>query len=252
MVALGHAEEKPVGREQARELVQAVLAKLGVAQAPLRELDDAEVRSGLPGWHVLLLRFPQFPVARIPPKGLGSNNLFFVSPQGNVEIVHDPAQLRSWFQKHVRVDSDKAAKTVLRAWLVLASELRQDGFYQFRLADESVVVTKTEKGMLVRGKMEVVPKAGNEGFLTAEMLVSPKGQLLEVREDVKLKAGIRPICQATKLLDPDPIVRRMAERDLLILGPLAIPYLSEQWRQADPQLRRAIERIQRQIEQGER
>jgi hypothetical protein len=100
--------------------------------------------------------------------------------------------------------------------------------------------------------MEVVPKAGNEGFLTAEMLVSPKGQLLEVREDVKLKAGIRPICQATKLLDPDPIVRRMAERDLLILGPLAIPYLSEQWRQADPQLRRAIERIQRQIEQGER
>jgi hypothetical protein len=29
----------------------------------------------------------------------------------------------------------------------------------------------------------------------------------------QLRAGPRPICQATKLLDRDPIVRRMAEQD---------------------------------------
>jgi hypothetical protein len=37
------------------------------------------------------------------------------------------------------------------------------------------------------------------------------GKLARVAEGGKLRPGPRPICQATKLLDPDPLVRRMAE-----------------------------------------
>ncbi|GBD36692.1 hypothetical protein HRbin36_01820 [bacterium HR36] len=251
-VSASISDSKPISAPQARELVQATLKKIGVVQPPLQYLEHADVKGALPGWHVFVLRYPQFPVARIPPKGLGSNNLCLVSPQGSVEIIHQPAQLRDWFQRHVRADTEKATSTALCAWLILASELRQDGFYQFRLVRESVTVKKSEQGILASGRIEVVPKAGNEGFLAAEITFSPAGQLLEVREDVQLKAGIRPICQATKLLDSDPVVRRMAERDLLILGPLAIPYLQEQWYQADSELRRAIERIRQRIEQGER
>jgi hypothetical protein len=115
-----------------------------------------------------------------------------------------------------------------------------------------VRVAKTAQGLSANGRLEVVAKAGNEGFLAAELLFDPKGQLVQVREDVQLKPGIRPICQATKLLDPDPIVRRMAERDLLILGRLAKPYLDEQRQQADPALRRAIDQLWQRIEREER
>lgn len=250
--AVGLAEEKPLDVETARALVQARLKQLGIASAPLQHLERAEVRSALPNWQVFLLRFPQFPVARVPPPPLGSNNLFFVSPQGLVQLVSEPQQLRALFHKHVRADSEKSASIAVRAWLMLASELRQDGFYQFRLVNESLRASKTPAGWQASGKLEVVPKAGNEGFLAAELLFSPQGQLLQLREDVELKPGVRPICQATKLLDPDPIVRRMAERDLLILGRQAKPYLEDQWRRADPGLRQAIEQLWQRIEREDR
>jgi len=246
------SEDKLLDVESARALVQTKLKQLGIASAPVQHLENGEFKSVLAGAQVFLLRYPRFPVARIPPAPLSSNNLFFVSPSGAVDIVSDAGQLRGWFQKHVHADSEKAAAQAVRAWLILAGELRQDGFYQFRLVSESVRVAKTAQGLLANARLEVVPKAGNEGFLAAELLFDPKGRLIQVREDVQLKPGIRPICQATKLLDPDPIVRRMAERDLLILGRLAKPYLDEQRQQADPALRRAIDQLWQRIEQEER
>jgi hypothetical protein len=60
---------------------------------------------------------------------------------------------------------------------------------------------------------------------------------------VELKPGPRPICQATKLLDADPVVRRMAEQDLLVMGRAARPYLDEQRAKAAPELQKAIDRV---------
>jgi hypothetical protein len=62
-----------------------------------------------------------------------------------------------------------------------------------------------------------------------------------------IHAGVRPICQATKLLDPDPIVRRMAERDILVMGRAAKAYLDEQRARATPALRQAIDRMWKRI-----
>lgn len=251
--AFGLGEDKSPSREQAQEAVRMALKKLGVAQPPpLVALEDPSFKITLPGWYVFALRYPQFPVARVPPEPLRSSNLFFVSPQSQVEVVTEREQLRAFFLKHVQAESEKTATSAAQAWLVLASELRQDGFYQFRLVHESLVAKKTDKGLLASGRIEVVPKGGNQGLIAVEMLFSPKGQFVEVREEVKLKPGIRPICQATKLLDADPIVRRMAEQDLVVLGQLALPYLDEQWQKADANLRQAIERIRRLIEERER
>src|SRR5205085_1021891 len=61
------------------------------------------------------------------------------------------------------------------------------------------------------------------------------------------RPGPRPICQATKLLDPDPVVRRMAEQDLLIMGRAVKPYLDEQRARAEPGLRKAIDRLWQRI-----
>jgi hypothetical protein len=53
------------------------------------------------------------------------------------------------------------------------------------------------------------------------------------------------------LLDADPIVRRMAEQDLLIMGSAAKSYLDEQRAKASPELRRAIDRLwQRIVDEG--
>ena len=72
-----------------------------------------------------------------------------------------------------------------------------------------------------------------------------------MEESSTVKAGIRPICQATKLLDPDSIVRQMAEKDILVMGQAAKAYLDEQRAQASPELRQAIDHMwQRILQEG--
>jgi hypothetical protein len=67
--------------------------------------------------------------------------------------------------------------------------------------------------------------------------------LVSTLEKSVLHPGVRPICQATKLLDRDPIVRRMAEQDLLVMGRAAKPSLDQIRATARPKLREAIDRI---------
>jgi hypothetical protein len=69
-----------------------------------------------------------------------------------------------------------------------------------------------------------------------------------VTEENKVLPGVRPRCQATLLLHADPLVRAIAEQDLLVLGKSANTYLMEQRANATSELRREIDRIWRQIE----
>ena len=69
------------------------------------------------------------------------------------------------------------------------------------------------------------------------------GGLVRTTWEKHLKPGPRPIGQASKLLDADPVVRRMAERDLLIMGRAAKPYLDDERAKAAPELQAAIDRI---------
>jgi len=79
------------------------------------------------------------------------------------------------------------------------------------------------------------------------MTLGTAGSLVNILEKSVLRPGIRPICQATKLLDRDPIVRRMAEQDLLFMGRAAKPYLDQVRAAARPKLQQAIDRIWRRI-----
>src|SRR2546430_9082269 len=56
----------------------------------------------------------------------------------------------------------------------------------------------------------------------------PYTTLFRSSETANIKKGIRPICQATKLLDPDPVVRGMAEQAILVMGKAAKEYRSEE------------------------
>src|SRR6266851_10212676 len=73
--------------------------------------------------------------------------------------------------------------------------------------------------------------------------VNAAGNLVDVNASSTVRAGVRPICQATKLLDRDPLVLRMAEQDILAPGSAAKSYLQQQRAKARPALKRAIDRL---------
>jgi len=94
----------------------------------------------------------------------------------------------------------------------------------------------------------MVMKGGN-GEINVTMTFAD-GKLTKVADSSKIRPGPRPICQATKLLDADAIVRKMVEQDLLIMGLAAKEYLDEQRAQAGPELRQAIDRLWQRIQKN--
>lgn len=221
----------------------------GAERGALSPLIDEGLAGALPGYAVYTLRFRQYPVAVRPPARLKASNLLLVGRDDAVTVVVDAPSLEKFFRSAVAPASTEAqARAVAKAWLRLSEELAQDGYLQFSIPEASVAAgPDAGGGRRVTGKAVVVPQAGNHGEIDATLVFDPGGRLVSATETRRIKRGMRPICQATKLLDPDPVVRRMAEQDLLVMGRAAGPYLEEQRAAAPPELRRAIDRVWRRI-----
>jgi len=240
-----------------------------------RRLTDPQLGSAFPGYLFYVARFPQYPVAREVAPPLGLNNLFAVQRDKNgltvwsgpypppqpVALITEIDRLRIFFLAYWKVgriagDPENLLKDVAFTWLRLSQEVHNDGFYRFTISDESlsVVMLMTDGGgtlYKVSGRAEVAPAGGNSGSITVTFVFNDTN-LTQVQEEVKLQPGLRPICQATKLLDPDPIVRKMAEQDLLVMGPAAYEYMMEQREKAGPELRAAIDRMWERMLERER
>jgi hypothetical protein len=205
------------------------------------------VKTAFPEHHMILVRFRQFPVARIMPENLSASNIFAVTKEGKIEHLKDTKTLEKFFSTHsVKAKEEKDAKMILAAWLTLTQEFHQDGFFKFEVLEKEFAVDGKDE-LKAKGRAAVMQ--GGNGMLSAELTIDKDGKLAKASEKAEIRPGPRPICQATKLLDADPIVRRMAEADLLIMGLSSGAYLMEQRERATPELRRAIdqlwERIQR-------
>jgi hypothetical protein len=248
--------KKPTAEEikDAQKLVVEELIKLkgqnGNTIEPITE--DALFRA-FPGYLFFSVVYRQYPVGIAVPEPLKPANLFIVPREKDAkpQLVNDPKKLETFFRDKLgRAGDDNKAKDAVRAWLYVSPVLMQDGFYKFELMDDSTKVASGEgKGKVATGKV-VVMKGGN-GEINVTLAFDDAGNLNKVTQEAKVKPGPRPICQATKLLDADPIVRRMAEQDLLIMGDAAKEYLAEQRAKASPELKQAIDRIwQRILEEG--
>jgi hypothetical protein len=203
----------------------------------LTRLGDGAVARAFPNQHVFSVLFRQFPVARELPAGLRAQNFFFIS-DGRLELVQDEKQL----ERAIKAASPTAkAEDVALAALRLVEELHQDGFYGFKTVEEA---TKAGAG---KASAKATVSAGGNGEIAVEVSFDSAGRVAGLKTVVSLKPGPRPICQATKLLDPDPLVRRICEQDLLIMGRPAVDYLNEQAATAPPPLRAEIERVRRAI-----
>jgi len=192
--------------------------------------------------------FPQYPVARIAPEPLKPSNVVAVpkTKEAKPIAITDIKELETFFKENARpVKTVAEATDAIKAWLRASAELNQDGFYKFTV--KRAGAERKRDTITASGEAPVNPAGGNKGEVTAT-LTFKDGKLASAETKANLTPGVRPICQATKLLDPDPIVRGMAEQCIRVMGSAAKPYLDEQRAKANPELKAAIDRIWAQIQ----
>jgi hypothetical protein len=213
---------------------------------PAKPIEDEALAKAFPGSHFFSLGFPQFPVARRAPEPFKSQNLFIVPKDGKMVHLTDTKELEKFFKDNLKaVKDDDAAKQAAQAWLLLSVTFKQDGFFKFAVPKDALKVAEEKGEKKASGKADVTQ--GGKGDLVATLTFDDKGKLAKVAEENAIKPGVRPICQATKLLDADPLVRRIAEQDILVMGRACKDYLDEQRAKAAPELKQAIDRIWKRI-----
>lgn len=218
----------------------------GAAAGRVNPLTSDGVAATFPNHILFTVTFPQFPLARVVPAPLKSANVVAVPKKdGKPVAITDTKELEKFFKENAAaVKTGPNAEDAVKAWLRAAAELNQDGFYKFTVkADKATVASD---GITVGGQAPVDTQGGNKGDVKAT-LTFKDGKLASADTKVALTPGIRPICQATKLLDADPIVRGMAEQSIRVMGSSAKPYLDEQRAKASPELKAAIDRIWQKI-----
>jgi hypothetical protein len=239
----------PTGLSAARAgdseaLVREYLEDLGAKGYTITAVSEDYLDASFPDTDFFEVRFRQYPLAVTTPEGLSASNLFLVQ-NGEVFPLVSPADLEDFFLDDLApVQSEDDAADAGLAWLRLSEAFSQDGFYTFAAPQVKVAAT-ADGGLVVAGSVTVT--AGGKGGISVELLFDADGVLYSVSETRTVRPGVRPICQATKLLDADPLVRRMAEQDILVMGRSAKEYLDEQRAKAKPELKKAIDRIWKRI-----
>jgi hypothetical protein len=226
-----------------------------LARGSVNYIESDALKSLFPTSVFYVLRFPQWPVAMEPPQPLGNNNIFVISKEAKeLTLITDTNKERYkqfLIAKLPRIQSEQKAMQAVKAALVLVKELYQDGMFKFENEANSLYARRTGTATHAGGKLNVVPQGGNSGTLSVTIVTDGQGAVSDIKHESNLQEGMRPICQSTKLLDPDPIVRKMAEQDILIMGSPAKEYLDWQRTQVSPELRQAIDRIwERIIKEG--
>jgi hypothetical protein len=234
----------PARADDPQALVDEYLKALGARGYTIDSVTDRDVARTFPDTDFFSVWFQQWPIAVEPPAGLKPANIFCVQGGQAVPLI-DPDELKDFFASQLSpITGPDDAADAGRTWLRLSREYSQDGFFTF--SDPQVQVLLTPQGVWVEGHVTVTE--GGRGGLRVWMTFDPfLGVLADLEEGRKIKTGVRPICQATKLLDAEPLVRRMAEQDLRVIGRKAKGYLDAQRAKARPELQQAIDRLWQRI-----
>lgn len=204
-------------------------------------------------WQLYILRYRVWPVAFAIEPPLETNNVFVLNEANKVENVFTTSgQLQKFFTDNLKpVKTEESARRALAAWMQLQQELAQDGMFQFA-PPSGIAVSKKGDGLVATGKVEVIAKGGDSGTISSTLTFDATGKLMHTADAKALQPGMRPICQAKKLLDEDPIVRRMAKQDILVMGKRCKFYLDLQRKEAAPELQTAIDDLWQRIERENR
>jgi hypothetical protein len=244
------AKDKPNKEEikKAEEAVKDRLKEMKGEAAMVAHLEDETLGRVFPDHHFFSVAFRQYPVARANPEGLQSCNVFVVLPKGKLKLLTETKELEAFAKETFgKVKEEKAAKEAALAYLQLAQQFQLDGgFIAFKTAKDAAKVEKDKIGLTATAESSVA-KGGNGDFKIALVFDYEDGKLIKITETSEIKPGPRPICHATLLLDANPLVRRIVEQDLFIMGRAAKYYLDEQRAKANPDLQKAIDRMWQRI-----
>jgi hypothetical protein len=212
----------------------------------LKQIESDEVNQVLPGYIFYIIYLRQYPVAYGPPdEQLGTQCIVAINKDLEIEKIPDEDALQVFYKAHqIEINTEVDCVLGIKAWLNLSQEYKNDGYYTFLISDDDIIVTELFGDVVtwgVEGISRVV--SGGEGVITANIIIDLFGSLVNVTEEYELIEGVRPICQSTKLLDKDPIVRKMAEKDLLAMGFSAKEYLFNQRAASSPKLQKAIDAL---------
>ena len=218
-----------------------------------QQMRGAILEAAFPEYLWYSITRPYSPVQRVEeePSSWLDRNLFAIDRKGNVTHLTSANDLQAFFRSHLQaVKEEQDAKQAVRVWLALSQTLQDHN--QFPVVEDSLKATKAEGGgWTAKGQASRLPMGAKAivdvGTVDVALVFDADGKLKEKTEDVKVRPGMRPICQATKLLDKDLIVRTMAERELRLMGRDAEEYLRMRRASASPELQAAIDRIWQKI-----
>lgn len=216
-----------------------------LSRAKLQFIDSAALQQAFPDSLFYVLRFPQWPLSMEVPQPLSNNNIFVIARDGKLSApITSIEQLKQFLIKNSKPTvSEDSCRTLLEGSMALVQELAQDGMYQFEIDKHTLSIERTAHGRVASGQIKALPNGGNSGTVFVSLQFGLKSEVTGLDCQSKLVEGMRPICQSTKLLDADPIVRKMAEKDLLIMGRSAGEYLQWQREQVSPELKVEIDRV---------
>ena len=243
----GPQEGKPSPEAiKAHKAVEEFLVEYKAADATIAVISDCSALPKIfPERQFVAVHFREWPVAKAAPKPLTSRNVFVVGKDGKPLLLTDAQGLEKYFKENAPpLTSGERLEAAVDAWLRLSQEFVQDGYYKFQFDRNSRIGLKE---LMESGVLNVVPEMGNKGHLKVEVWYDERGKVSKIVEENKVVRGMRPRCQATRLLDPDPLIREICEQDLLVMGRAAQGYLMEQRATASPELRRAIDRVWQKI-----
>src|SRR5262249_48859471 len=156
-----------------------------------------------PDHEFFAVRFRIYPVARVLPEGMKPSNIFAVSKAGKVQHLKDEKTLEGFFRTDgPAAKSNDDASALVQSWLSLSPEFLQDGFYKFEVSKEVTFQRDDQTKAPTGGNGRALVIAGGKGEINAALKFGQDGKVTTAHDTTKVQPGPRPICQATKLLDP--------------------------------------------------
>jgi len=227
--------------ERSKRMVERHLADMkGADRGQLVAIEAETLKRTMDDTDFFALRFRRFPIEVVPEPPLQPNNIFVALGEKVIHVA-DKEALKRFLKKHLKPARDvKSIVAATDSCLRLFQEIHHDGFFEF----EAPSVKATDQTS--EGEVKVVKQRGDKGELTVKLRID-QGKVIELEFGGQPIPGIRPKCQAARLLDPDPVIREIMRRDILVMGRACQPYLDEVRAAADPELRNAIDAVWQQI-----